>query len=452
MAVAGSKGIETADLRRADWSTFAALVLSPGVPLTHPEPHWSVRLAQAAGIEIIGDIELFCRERARIAPGCALRRDHGNQRQVDHDGADRPHPAVRRPRRPDRRQYRHGHPVPGSARRRPLPRDRVLVLPDRSGAVAGAHDRRAAQRLAGPPRPPWHPGSLRRHQGAAGGRGRHGGGRRRRRGEPRHGGARDPGGPPAGADRALGRGAEAGLCARGRDRLAASTAAAYEVADLAGIASLRGDHNAQNAAAAVAVALAVRRRVPPSSSEALRSFPGLAHRMEEVGRLGQTLFVNDSKATNADSTEKALRSFDNILWILGGKAKEGGIAPLRPYFPKIAKAYLIGAASDDFAETLDGAVPYARCATPRPGRRPGGGRCAREWPAGRRAAFAGLRVLRPVSEFRSARANTSANSSGRCPASTLRWEPEPWCHARNARPSAIGGGPSTGRCSRRSPR
>src|SRR5688572_30199600 len=58
MAEADTKGIETADLRAADWSRFAALVLSPGVPLTHPEPHWSARLAGQAGIEIIGDIEL----------------------------------------------------------------------------------------------------------------------------------------------------------------------------------------------------------------------------------------------------------------------------------------------------------------------------------------------------------------------------------------------------------
>ncbi|MFL5175775.1 MAG: Mur ligase family protein, partial [Microvirga sp.] len=68
MANAEAQGIETADLRTADWSRFAALILSPGVPLTHPEPHWSAKLARQAGVEIIGDIELFCRERAKIAP------------------------------------------------------------------------------------------------------------------------------------------------------------------------------------------------------------------------------------------------------------------------------------------------------------------------------------------------------------------------------------------------
>jgi UDP-N-acetylmuramoylalanine--D-glutamate ligase len=85
--------------------------------------------------------------------------------------------------------------------------------------------------------------------------------------------------------------------------------------------------------------------------------------MEEVACRGKTLFINDSKATNADSTEKALKSFDDILWILGGKSKEGGIAPLKPYFPKIRKAYLIGAASDDFAATLGAAVPHVHCGT-----------------------------------------------------------------------------------------
>ncbi len=76
------------------------------------------------------------------------------------------------------------------------------------------------------------------------------------------------------------------------------------------------------------------------------------------------LFINDSKATNADSTEKALLSFPgNIYWILGGKPKDGGIETLRPHFSRITKAYLIGAASEEFAATLDGSVPFERCGT-----------------------------------------------------------------------------------------
>ena len=65
---ATSAGIPTADLREVDWSRVVALVLAPGVPLTHPAPHWSAALAHAAGVEVIGDIELFCRQRRLIAP------------------------------------------------------------------------------------------------------------------------------------------------------------------------------------------------------------------------------------------------------------------------------------------------------------------------------------------------------------------------------------------------
>ena len=68
VAKANAAGIPTADLRQIDWAKIAALVLAPGVPLTHPQPHWVVGLARNAGVEVIGDIELFCRERARQAP------------------------------------------------------------------------------------------------------------------------------------------------------------------------------------------------------------------------------------------------------------------------------------------------------------------------------------------------------------------------------------------------
>ena len=68
VAGAAQAGFATADLRHADWSRFAALLLAPGVPLTHPAPHWPVGLARANAVEVIGDIELFCRERWRVAP------------------------------------------------------------------------------------------------------------------------------------------------------------------------------------------------------------------------------------------------------------------------------------------------------------------------------------------------------------------------------------------------
>ncbi len=139
--------------------------------------------------------------------------------------------------------------------------------------------------------------------------------------------------------------------------LRALSGKAHAVAELAGIGPLRGIHNAQNAACAVAtcVALGVD---PAAIQKGLTSFPGLAHRMQQVGRKGNVLFVNDSKATNANSAAKALASFQDIFWIAGGKPKTGGIVSLAEFFPHIRKTYLIGEAAKQFAKTLDGQVPY----------------------------------------------------------------------------------------------
>jgi UDP-N-acetylmuramoylalanine--D-glutamate ligase len=91
--------------------------------------------------------------------------------------------------------------------------------------------------------------------------------------------------------------------------------------------------------------------------QGLRSFPGLAHRMEQIGRNGRALFINDSKGTNADAAARALSSFKDIFWIAGGKPKTGGIESLREFFPRIRKAYLIGEAAQEFAATL-GSIPH----------------------------------------------------------------------------------------------
>jgi UDP-N-acetylmuramoylalanine--D-glutamate ligase len=85
--------------------------------------------------------------------------------------------------------------------------------------------------------------------------------------------------------------------------------------------------------------------------------------MEQVARRDRVLFVNDSKATNADAAGKALASFADIYWILGGRAKAGGLDGLEPFFPKIARAYLIGEAADAFARQLGDAVEYVQCGT-----------------------------------------------------------------------------------------
>src|SRR5262249_1738239 len=148
-----------------------------------------------------------------------------------------------------------------------------------------------------------------------------------------------------------------GMDVEGEKVLRASGGAREEIVRIGGIGSLRGLHNAQNAACASACALAlgVARDVLQNG---LRSFPGLAHRMEQVGRLDNVLFVNDSKGTNADAAAHALSSFPVIFWIAGGKAKTGGITGLTEYFPRIRKAYLIGEAAQEFAGTLGGRVPH----------------------------------------------------------------------------------------------
>jgi UDP-N-acetylmuramoylalanine--D-glutamate ligase len=137
----------------------------------------------------------------------------------------------------------------------------------------------------------------------------------------------------------------------------ASGGARSEIARIGGIGSLRGLHNAQNAACAAAAALALGAKADVIQ-QGLRSFPGLAHRMEQVGRKGSVLFVNDSKGTNADAAARALSSFNDIFWIAGGKPKTGGITSLVEFFPRIRKAYLIGEAAQEFAGTLGEKVPH----------------------------------------------------------------------------------------------
>lgn len=123
------------------------------------------------------------------------------------------------------------------------------------------------------------------------------------------------------------------------------------IADLGTARALPGSHNAQNAAAAAAAALALgltRQEI----AEGIADFPGLPHRQEAVGTIDGIAFVNDSKATNADSTERALLSYDRVVLIAGGVPKAGGLTPLAPLFPRIAHAVLIGQAAEDFAATL----------------------------------------------------------------------------------------------------
>lgn len=144
-----------------------------------------------------------------------------------------------------------------------------------------------------------------------------------------------------------------------------------EIADLSKAPLLPGEHNAQNAAAATAMALGlgVKRA---EIEKALASFTGLAHRQRPVATINHVTFINDSKATNADAASKALTCYPKLVWIAGGMAKANGIDDLIPYFPRIRLALLIGRDAGLLAEsltkyhvpfqiveTLDRAVPAA---------------------------------------------------------------------------------------------
>jgi UDP-N-acetylmuramoylalanine--D-glutamate ligase len=359
VAHATSAGIPTGNLDQLDWSRIAALVLAPGVPLTHPAPHWSVARARAAGIDVIGDIELFCRERNKHAPNAPFIAITGT------NGKSTTTALIAHLLRTSGHDVQLGGNI-GTAilSLEPLTSARAYVIecssyqidlaPTLNPAIGvllnisedhldrhGTLENYAAlkQRLvAGVPLNGWavvgvdDPWSR-----AAADHAEHVGKRAVR----------------VSVERTL----SDGLYVQDNEIIRAAGGQTQRIARLGGIGSLRGLHNAQNAACAAAAALALDLDAK-MIQRGLSSFPGLAHRMEQVGRKDRVLFVNDSKATNADAASRALVCFDNIFWIAGGKAKTGGITSLAKFFPRLRKAYLIGEAAKDFAATLDGKVVY----------------------------------------------------------------------------------------------
>jgi UDP-N-acetylmuramoylalanine--D-glutamate ligase len=135
----------------------------------------------------------------------------------------------------------------------------------------------------------------------------------------------------------------------------------------------------------------------------MTTFGGLPHRLERAGTIEGVRFINDSKATNANAAAQALAVYPRVYWIAGGVAKDGGIDELAPFFPRIAKAYLIGQSAGDFSDTLRGKVPVAmagnlEAAVKLAFRREGVGRAASGC-----AALASVRVVRSVQELRRSR-------------------------------------------------
>lgn len=361
VAAGRQAGAETRDLREIDWSRIAALVLSPGVPFTHPEPHWSVTLAKANGVEVIGDLELFCRERRRLAPSSPFIAVTGT------NGKSTTTALIAHLLSEAGFDVQVGGNI-GTAilSLEPPAEGRVHVVEASSYQIdlAPSLDPSIGILLNVTPDHIERHGSFENYAEVKA---------RLVEGADLAIVGEDDRTSSGIADRleAAGRNViRISSCTRLRDGvfgedggLVEAKAGRYRpVVSLQGIGSLRGEHNVQNAAAAIAAcfALGLSRRAAVAG---LRTFPGLPHRMEEVGRLGNVLFINDSKATNGDATARALACFGRIYWILGGRAKKGGIAALDRFFPRVAKAYLIGEASDEFAATLEGVVPFERSGT-----------------------------------------------------------------------------------------
>jgi UDP-N-acetylmuramoylalanine--D-glutamate ligase len=140
----------------------------------------------------------------------------------------------------------------------------------------------------------------------------------------------------------------------GIDRVASSEQANW--------ATLQGPHNAQNAGAAIATCswLGLSRE---QIEKGLRTYPGLPHRMERIREKDGVLFVNDSKATNPTATAPALAAFDKIRWICGGQAKTDNLDECAPSFGHVRKAYTIGEAGELFASLLSPHMDVAECKT-----------------------------------------------------------------------------------------
>src|SRR5579862_1343377 len=359
LAEAASAGIATADLRTISWVGISALVLTPGAPLTHPAPHWSVGLAREAGVEVIGDIELFCRERQRHAPDAPFVAITGT------NGKSTTTALIAHLMKVAGYDTQMGGNIGTAILSLEPPRmGRVHVIEMSSFQIDLTPSLDPAVGIlinVGEDHIDRH-GTLENYAAVK---------------ERLVSGVQEKGTAIVGVDDIWCRNIADRLDRAGkrvvrvsvRNPLAdgmyvehetvvqASGGARSEIARIGGIGSLRGLHNAQNAACASASALALG--VDKDVLQAgLRSFPGLAHRMEQVGRVGQVLFVNDSKGTNADAAAHALSSFADIFWIAGGKPKAGGITGLTGYFPRIRKAYLIGEAADEFAGTLGATVAH----------------------------------------------------------------------------------------------
>jgi UDP-N-acetylmuramoylalanine--D-glutamate ligase len=360
-------GLIPVDLSTMSFEGLAALVMSPGVPIYGPKAHWSVAKAKAANVPIIGDVELLAREinaipeleRPKIIAITGTNGKSTTTALIAHilsaNGAD-----VRM----------GGNIGTGVLALEPPRRGAIYVLELSSYQL----DLVTSLRVNAAIHLNLAPDHLERHGDMA----RYAAAKRAIFDNQQHSdwaivGVDDDWGMalctrlnaangrvvvPISSGQALGK----GVCALGSMLWDNLDGRSHMAADLSLARALPGSHNAQNAAAAYAAARAMG-IAPEGITKALTSFGGLEHRLQEIAQIGPIRFFNDSKATNADAAAQALGAFSSLRWIVGGQAKSDGIAALAPLFPSVVKAYLVGEASDAFAQTLEGKVAYEKCNT-----------------------------------------------------------------------------------------
>jgi len=359
-AVEQIPGVAVTDLAAHGLAGVDALVLSPGIPHTYPEPHPVAAAAKAAGVPIIGDVELLLRALPdrRLVAITGTNGKSTTTSLIGHILAGAGIPAE----------------VGGNLGRPALEFDD----PGTAGVIVlelSSYQLELTPSLA-PTVAVWlnlTPDHIDRHGGLAG----YVAAKRRIFAHQTPSGmavigcddeiSRDV------ADRLRRDGRRVvdisgegsvvgGVYAEDGELVDARSGRPETVVKLAEAPALPGTHNAENAAAAYAAcaALGLKRQ---TIADGLRSFPGLAHRQERVAEAGGVLYVNDSKATNADAAARALACYSAIYWIAGGRGKEGGVSSLAPYFPRIRKAYLIGESAGGFARQIGDACPTALCRT-----------------------------------------------------------------------------------------
>ncbi|UUX49093.1 UDP-N-acetylmuramoyl-L-alanine--D-glutamate ligase [Nisaea acidiphila] len=355
-ASAGRRDAIVAAPESVDWAEFDYLVLSPGIPHTHPEPHPAAAAAEEAGVPIIGDVELLLAE-CPDANIVAITGTNGKSTTTALIG----HIFETAGKR-SQVGGNLGTPVLSFE---PLGADGTYILELSSYQLeltpSLAPEIAILLNIS--------PDHLDRHGGLKGYI------EAKTRIFAKQGAEDtaivgiDDADAAAIADK-LETQAPKLIRISGKDNAAADlrysgsslVACGNPVLSLVPAKTLPGDHNHQNAAAAFAACRAAGVDAAVIA-EAMFSFPGLAHRQELVTERDGIRYVNDSKATNADASERALGCYEPIYWIAGGRAKEGGITPLKPYFARIRHAFLIGESAKSFGETLGKAVPHSECGT-----------------------------------------------------------------------------------------